>query len=135
MNKNNDQEVRVFYDQHTEKWKNLSIGNLENLREAIKEERKQYKDKIGELDIQESVLGGLICNKEIKEENTYEPFSFQDQLIGRIIKSKKSNIRALIVGQNIEGVFLTDSYSYKELLERFIFEKDGTPCGKKKESM
>jgi hypothetical protein len=121
------------YEEATRQWENLPLSNLINLQKTIQHNKENARNTLDALLVQEDVINHLICNKEIKEENTYEPFSFQDQLIGRIIKSKKSNIRALIVGQNIEGVFLTDSYSYKELLERFIFEKDGTPCGKKKE--
>lgn len=73
-----------------------------------------------------------IINKPL--EDTYVPFTFEDRelLRGKWIKEKGNDIwetMVIFINRDKIGVDGGMYYSYKELLERFVFI-DGKPCGK-----
>lgn len=74
-------------------------------------------------------MNGLL---RIKPEPKYVPFTFEDNLVGKIIIDNNGAIRSIINMQEIGGVFRgvsMDFISYNRLLNDFKFI-DGTRCGK-----
>ena len=68
----------------------------------------------------------------IKPEPKLVPFTFEDNLCGKVIVTKDNNNRAIIVGQMQNGVYTgtrTTITTYSELLKNFELE-DGSFCGK-----
>lgn len=61
----------------------------------------------------------------------YEPFGFEDDLVGKVVVIHKS--KYLITGQSERKIHIVNGgfISYKELLESYKF-LDGSPCGKLK---
>jgi hypothetical protein len=69
----------------------------------------------------------------IKPESEYVPFTYEDNLVGRIVRLKDQEEKYLILKQNKRGIAVNvGTYLYDKLLEFFIFD-DGTNCGKKVE--
>lgn len=58
----------------------------------------------------------------------YEPFSFEDDLVGKVVCG--IDYEAIISGKSIDSVFISGfAIDYKGLLGAYTF-KDGSPCGK-----
>lgn len=58
------------------------------------------------------------------------PFDFDDDLLGKVVKHKTSNIKSVIIGQdNIDTMINKSEISYNFLLYCYTF-MDGSPCGK-----
>jgi hypothetical protein len=66
----------------------------------------------------------------IKLKPKFVPFTFEDNLVGKVIVRKRFSSREMITVQTSSDV-RNDSMpiSYKELLELYVFS-DGSPCGK-----
>ena len=74
-------------------------------------------------------MNGLL---RIKPEPKLVPFTFEDNLIGRIIKLKSINFKFLITTQNNIGIgisYIPSIIKYDQLLNEYCFD-DGSPCGK-----
>ena len=74
----------------------------------------------------------------IKPKQEYIPFDYNDDLVGKVVRSNKPNKvvnhpKLLIIKQCYENVLVGDYLfiSYQELLESYIF-LDGSKCGKLK---
>jgi len=86
----------------------------------------------------------IINDPEFFEESFYrvkpEPklvsFTFEDDLVGRVVTPKGLTLREMITVQTHTGVafYVNDSctHSYSDLLEHYNFS-DGSPCGKVQE--
>lgn len=59
----------------------------------------------------------------------YVPFTFDDDLIGKIIVDIKGRAKYMITGQTSSGVFHLSWCNYADLLKYYKF-LDGSPCGK-----
>jgi hypothetical protein len=75
-------------------------------------------------------------NYRIKPKQKYIPFDYNDDLVGKVIKSNKSDKvvnhpKLMIVRQENLQIKVEDYYpiTYKDLLENYIF-LDGSKCGK-----
>ena len=69
-----------------------------------------------------------IVNKPL--EDTYIPFTFEDDLLGKHIKNKKGDRKGIITHQNKSGIYPGDLFvPYEHLLTYWEFA-DGKPCGK-----
>ena len=77
-------------------------------------------------------VNGEYLELRIKPEPKLVPFTFDDNLVGKVVVTKDNNNKALIVGQMQDGVYTGTRKSiirYNELLKLVEFE-DGSPCGK-----
>lgn len=62
-------------------------------------------------------------------ESEYKPFDFSNVPIGRIVVSKRFELRGILVATYENSVAMgVNVYNYTYLLENFTFE-DGSPCG------
>jgi hypothetical protein len=69
-----------------------------------------------------------IVNKPI--EDTYVPFTFEDNLLGKTVICKTAEMKGIITHQDIEKVLIGDyTESYKVLFQDYTFA-DGKVCGK-----
>ena len=69
-----------------------------------------------------------IVNKPL--EDTYIPFTFEDDLLGEYIEHKKDRRKGIVTYQGHAGVYTGDTFiSYKDLLNHWQFT-DKKPCGK-----
>lgn len=58
----------------------------------------------------------------------YVPFSFEDDLVGKVLI--EGGIEFLVIGKSENGLFMNGLfYTFEELLENWKL-KDGSPCGK-----
>ena len=70
-----------------------------------------------------------------KVEEKYIPLDYNDDLVGKVIKHKDSEVKRMVVTQNIEGVFMgTSNWTvfYQNLKDNYTFA-DGTACHKLKQ--
>jgi hypothetical protein len=82
-------------------------------------------------DIIDPEFGSTYSKYRIKPENKLVPFTYEDNLIGKLVIGKIASERVMITGQTLEHAFLcgNETCSYKYLFANFVFE-DGYPCGK-----
>ena len=72
----------------------------------------------------------FVLEKVVEE---YIPFTFEDDLVGKIVVRKTKKVKFLILGQTDNSVFVgIDWLSTHILLEDFMF-LDGSPCGRVKQ--
>lgn len=66
----------------------------------------------------------------IKPEPKLTPFTFEDNLVGKVVRCIRDQKRYLIVTQDDSGIFFrNEGVSYPVLLKYYTF-LDGGPCGK-----
>ena len=64
----------------------------------------------------------------------YRPWTFEEVIIGKTIKSKSNNWFGLILAKYESSVLIaghSSTYGFKDLLDYFVIESDSSPCGVK----
>lgn len=62
----------------------------------------------------------------------FRPWRFSEVPVGYVLRRKDSSERLLIVGVQGSSVYLgpdPQSYNSEELLDKFVYDNTGEPCG------
>ena len=90
----------------------------------------QIKLQKGWVDNNNPTFDDTIELYRIKPEPKMIPFTYEDDLVGRVVQAKNSRTKSLITEQGIDGIYCGDTFSSYNALFTDCQFLDGSPCGK-----